>query len=238
MYIFNRIARYLSVFFVAGIISYSALAQVEVKWEKELTSDILWQEVTALGNLIVSSGNQLAGVDTETGAIVWSKPELAGLNRVAYNEIPRSPFFAVDLGKSILVMDQFSGDMIFDSQKAGIGTIEDYFLLYNSDAILVSGESPGGEPIMVSVRMSDGSVTWSMNEEFGRIISVTELENRELLIVTLFNNYKLNAVNGDIIWNEDNSAEAEPIKNMGALGDLMKTMAESMVEDVGLELRF
>ncbi len=238
MYIFNRIARYLSFFIVAGIISYSALAQVEVKWEKELTSDILWQEVTALGNLIVSSGNQLAGIDTETGAVIWSKPELAGLNRVAYNEIPRSPFFAVDLGKSILVMDQFSGDMVFDSQKAGIGTIEDYFLLYNSDAILVSGESPGGEPVMVSVKMSDGSISWSMNEEFGRIISVTELGSKELLIVTLFNNYKINAENGDIIWNEENSAEAEQMKNMGALGDLMKTMAENMVEDVDIDLRF
>jgi outer membrane protein assembly factor BamB len=238
MYIFNRIARYLSIFILAGMISFSSLAQVEVKWEKELSSNILWQEVTALGNLIVSSGNQLAGVNTETGAIIWSKQELAGLNRVAYNEIPRSPFFAVDLGKSILVLDQFSGDLVFDSQKAGIGTIEDYFLLYNSDAILVSGESPGGEPIMVSVKMSDGSVTWSMNEEFGKIISVTELGNKELLIVTLFNNYKLNAENGQVIWNEVNSAESEQMKNMGALGDLMKTMAENMVEDMDIELRF
>jgi hypothetical protein len=220
------------------MISFSSMAQVEVKWEKELSSDILWQEVTALGNLIVSSENQLAGVNTETGAIIWSKQELAGLNRIAYNEIPRSPFFTVDLGKSILVLDQFSGDLVFDSQKAGIGTIEDYFLLYNSDAILVSGESPGGEPIMVSVRMSDGSVTWSMNEEFGRIISVTELGNKELLIVTLFNNYKLNSENGEVIWNEVNSAESEQMKNMGALGDLMKTMAENMVEDMDIELRY
>jgi hypothetical protein len=83
MYIFNRIARYLSIFILAGMISFSSLAQVEVKWEKELSSNILWQEVTALGNLIVSSGNQLAGVNTETGAIIWSKQELAGLNRVA-----------------------------------------------------------------------------------------------------------------------------------------------------------
>ena len=238
MYIFNRIARYLSIFILTGMITYSSMAQVEVKWEKELTSDILWQEVTALGNLIVSSGNQLAGVNTETGAIIWSKLELAGLNRIAYNEIPRSPFFTVDLGKSILVLDQFSGDLVFDSQKAGIGTIEDYFLLYNSDAILVSGESPGGEPIMVSVKMSDGSVSWSMNEEFGRIISVTELGNKELLIVTLFNNYKLNAENGQVIWKEVNSAESAQMKNLGAFGDLMKAAAESMTEGMEIELRY
>lgn len=238
MYIFNRIARYLSIFVLTGMISYSSMAQVEVKWEKELSSDILWQEVTALGNLIVSSGNQLARVNTETGAIIWSNQELSGLNRIAYNEIPRSPFFTVDLGKSILVLDQLSGDLVFDSQTAGIGTIEDYFLLYNSDAILVSGESSGGDPVMVSVKMSDGSVSWSMNEEFGRIISVTELGNKELLIVTLFNNYKLNAENGEVIWNEVNSSESAQIKNMGAMGDLMKTMAGNMAEDMEIELRF
>jgi len=238
MYIFNRIARYLSIFVLTGMISYSSMAQVEVKWEKELSSDILWQEVTALGNLIVSSGNQLARVNTETGAIIWSNQELSGLNRIAYNEIPRSPFFTVDLGKSILVLDQLSGDLVFDSQTAGIGTIEDYFLLYNSDAILVSGESSGGDPVMVSVKMSDGSVSWSMNEEFGRIISVTELGNKELLIVTLFNNYKLNAENGGVIWNEVNSSESAQIKNMGAMGDLMKTMAGNMAEDMEIELRF
>jgi hypothetical protein len=35
-----------------------------------------------------------------------------------------------------------------------------------------------------------------------------------------------------------NSAESEQMKNMGALGDLMKTMAENMVEDMDIELRF
>lgn len=238
MYTFNRIARYLSIFILTGMITYSSMAQVEVKWEKELTSDILWQEVTALGNLIVSSGNQLAGVNTETGAIIWSKLELAGLNRIAYNEIPRSPFFTVDLGKSILVLDQFSGDLVFDSQEAGIGTIEDYFLLYNSDIILVSGESHSGDPIMVSVRMSDGSVAWSMDEEFGRIVATTELGNNELLIVTLFNNYKLDAASGKIIWKEVNSAEAAQMKNLGAFGDLMKAAAESMTEGMEIELRY
>ena len=157
MYIFNRIAGYLSVFFLAGMISYSSLAQVEVKWEKQLSSDILWQEVTALGNLIVSSGNQLAGVNTETGAIIWSSPELAGLNRIAYNEIPRSPFFAVDLGNSILVLDQFSGDLVFDSQKAGIGTIEDYFGMGQVGGILTAQGKQLSPHIAIQTAASSGA---------------------------------------------------------------------------------
>jgi len=238
MYNFKRITGYLSVFIFSGMVFSSAFGQVELKWEKELSSDILWQEVTALGNLIVSSGDELAGVNTETGTIIWSRQDLAGLNRVAYNEIPNSPFFTVDLGNSILALDQFSGDLVFDSREAGLSNIDDYFLLYNLDAILVSGESYGGEPQMVSVRMSDGSVAWSMNEEFGRIVAATDLGNNELLIVTLFNNYKLDAGNGQIIWKEANSEEAAQVEKMGVLGDLMKAAAENMAQDMEIELRY
>jgi outer membrane protein assembly factor BamB len=238
MYTFNRISRYLAIIILAGMTNLAALAQVVVKWERELSSDILWQEVTALGNLIVSSDNQLAGINTETGELLWSKQELAGLNRIAYNEVSNSPFFTVDLGSSILVLEQLSGDLVFDSQKAGIRTINDYFLLYNSDAILVTGESAGGEPIMVSVKMSNATVSWAMNEKFGRIIAATELGNDELLIVTLFNNYKLNAGNGDIIWKEANSPEAAQVEKLGVLGDFMKAAAESMTEDMEIELRY
>ncbi len=48
-------------------------AQVEVKWNTEVPTNNLWQEVTALGNLIVSSRGGLIGLDAETGKIVWSK---------------------------------------------------------------------------------------------------------------------------------------------------------------------
>ena len=51
-------------------------AQLEVKWKKQVPTDILWQEVTALENLIVSSRGGLIGVDTETGDISWSSRAL------------------------------------------------------------------------------------------------------------------------------------------------------------------
>jgi hypothetical protein len=53
--------------------------------------------------------------------------------------------------------------------------------------------------------MSDGNLSWSLEEKFGSIINVNELDNQELLIVTLFNNYKLNNDRGAIIWKNTNS---------------------------------
>jgi len=234
----NRNRKYLFLVILFTLSTFTGFTQVEVKWTKELPADILWQEVTALGNLIVSSENQLIGVDTETGEIRWSKHQHAGLYREAFNELPNSPFFTVTTNNSIHLIDQLSGDEVFDSYKAGINTIEDYFLLYNSDAILVAGKGVGDEPLMVSVKMSEGSVSWTMKEKFGRIISATELGNDELLIVTLFNNYKLNASSGTIIWKEANSEAAAQTDKLGALGDIMKALAENISEKMEFDLRY
>ena len=235
---FFSIRKCLAIIFMAAITNIAAYAQIELKLKNELSSNIRWQEVTALGNLIVCSGDHLSGINTETGEVSWTNADFGGLNHGAYNELPNSPFFTLTLSNSIQLIDQFSGNLIFNSEKAGISTIEDYFLLYNSNAILVAGENPGGDPIMVSVRMSDGTVSWFMNEEFGRIIAVNELENNELLIVSLFNNYKLNADNGTIIWQEVNSAESAQVEKLGVLGDLMKSAAENMSEGMDIDLRF
>ncbi len=234
----TRRSQYLLLAILLTVSSFTGFAQIEVKWTNELPADILWQEVTALGNLIVSSNNDLVGIDTETGENRWSKQEHAGLNREAFNELPNSPFFTVTTGNSIHLIDQLSGDEVFNSYKAGINTIEDYFLLYNSDAILVAGKDIGGEPLMVSVKMSEGSVSWTMKEKFGRIIAANELGNNELLIVTLFNNYKLNASTGKVIWKEVNSAESAQADKLGDLGAFLKSAAEALTKDMEIDLRY
>ncbi len=210
----------------------------EVKWTKDLPGNILWQEVTVLGNLIVSTDTQLVGIDPDTGNIIWSKPEHTNIGLEAYAELANSPFFTVTKNNSIHLIDQLTGKEVFNSEKAGIRTIDDYFLLYNLDAILVAGKDAGKKPLMVSVKMSDGSVSWTMSEKFGRIIAATELENNELLIITLFNNYKLNTGTGQIIWKEVNSAGSAQADKLGAFGALLKAAAETMTANMEIDLRY
>ncbi len=211
---------------------------MELKWNKQLPNDIQWQEVTALGNLIVSSSDALMGIDTDTGEVNWSIRSLSNLGRQSYEELPNSPFFTITTDRTLHLIDQFSGKEVFNSYDAGLLDISGYFLLYNSDAILVAGTTPNDEPKVVSVKMSDGTISWAMNEKFGRIIAANELGNNELLIVTLFNNYKLNAGSGDIIWKQANSKEAAQTEKMGAFGALLKAAAENMAKDIDIDLRF
>lgn len=234
----NNANKFCLLLFVLALFPILSFSQVEVKWNKELASNIIWQEVSSLGNLIVCSGDALMGINTETGEINWSKSEHAGIPRHLYRELPNSPFFTIENNNVIYLIDQFSGDEVFNSTKAGIAEIKDYFLMYNSDAILVAGNNTAKEPVMLSVKMSDGSLSWTMNEKFGRIVAANELGNDELLIVTLFNNYKLNASTGKIIWKEVNSKEAAQVNKLGAFGDLMKAAAENLTSDMDIQLRY
>ena len=215
-----------------------ANAQAELSWDKQFTSTIKWQELNYLGNLVVSSSEALMGVDNVDGEINWSKTEFANLDRGAYKELANSPFFTIQKDNTIYLLDQLTGDEVFNSTNAGIEEITDYHLLYKSNSILVAGKDPAGEPIMLSVEMSSGNLSWTMKEKFGLIVAVNELENDELLIVTLFNNYKLKAASGEIVWKNTNSKEAEQVANMGAFGALMMEAAENMASDMDIQLRF
>ncbi|MFX0556964.1 hypothetical protein ACOCEA_09200 [Maribacter sp. CXY002] len=213
-------------------------AQMDVKWNKNLPNDILWQEVTALGNLIVNTKEGLIGLDPETGTNVWSYRAFGNLDRAAFEELPNSPFFTITTNNTLHMIDQFSGKEVFNSENAGLQSIASYYLLYNTNAIVVAGTDQNGEPLMVSVNMSDAKQSWSMNEKFGRIVAINELGNQEVLIVTLFNNYKLNANTGTIIWKNANSKESAQIDAMGKLGALMKKAAENLTKDQDFQLQF
>ncbi len=213
-------------------------AQVAVKWTKEVPTAILWQEVTSLGNLIVSSREELIGMDAETGEIIWSKRAHGNLDRAAFEELPNSPFFTVSGNNTLHLFDQFSGNEVFNSANAGLKEIASYFLLYNSNSILVAGTGFNAEPLLVSVHMSNGSLNWSIEEKFGSIININELDNQELLIVTLFNNYKVNATTGTIIWKNTNSKDNAQLDNLSGFGALIKEAAENLVQVMDFQLNY
>ena len=70
-------------------------AQLEVAWEKPLSAELQWQQITALGNLITCTPDALQRIDAETGELIWSNVDLANLPQEAFNPIAGSPFFKV-----------------------------------------------------------------------------------------------------------------------------------------------
>ena len=213
-------------------------AQMQSKWTKEFSSSIAWQEVTALGNFIVNTSSELSAIDPATGEALWSKTELGGLSRSNYKELPNSPFFSATKNNNIQIIDQLSGDVVFDASKAGIQLFKDSYFLYQNDGILVSGQDTSNEPAIVFVKMSTGELVWKINEDLKKIVTVNEISDQEILVVTLFKVFKINSSSGDIAWKQSISSEVDKMESMGAFGALMKVAAENMVKDEDIEVRF
>lgn len=225
----------LTIFFVVT----QSNAQVDEVWRKDFGSEILWQEVTSLGDLIVCTQTSLSKINPGNGEVIWENQDFGNISRNDYEQMSNSPFISINKGNAVYMLESFGGKVVFDSEKAGISKITSNYFLYKNNGILISGDkTESSDPIMLMVNISSGKINWKIEEKFGRIVSVNEPSDSEILVVTLFDNYKINSSNGEIIWKNANSAEAEQMEGMGALGGLMKSFAENVAEDMDFDIRY
>ncbi len=226
-------------FVILAIFYQYSTAQVHQSWNADLGGQILWQEVTPLGNLIVSTEKSLQGLDPETGKYLWSLGEFGGLSRENYQNLLNSPLFSITKGEFFYMINPFTGDVVFDSKKVGINDLKYQDVLFKTNGVLIAGEKAGTkDPVLLMVDLTSGNVLWTKDEKFGSIVAVNELSNDMFLLVTLFHNYKIESKTGNVVWQNATSKETAQLENMGTLGTLMKNMAESMAEDMEIEMRF
>ncbi len=213
-------------------------AQVNEVWKKNLENPVIWQKVSTFGNYMVCTSSELAAVNPETGEIIWSNSEFGGISEMQIEELSGSPLMSVNQNDIIYMIDPFSGKVKFNSSEAGISELKTKQVLYKANGILAAGKNSDGEPLMLMVDMGSGEIVWKIEEKFGRIVTLNELSEKELLIVTLFKNYKINSETGEIIWKNSTSAEAEQLDNMGAFGSLLAGVAEQAVADEDIVINF
>ena len=213
-------------------------AQVNELWKKDLSGNLLWQQVTSFGNYFVCTDAEFAAYNPETGEQLWANSKFANIANSQIEEMSGSPLVSVNQGADISVLDPFSGEIKFNSSQAGIADLKTKQVLYKANGILVAGKSTGGDPLMLMVDMATGNTVWKIEEKFGRIVTLSELSDSEVLIVTLFKNYKINTKNGEIIWKNSTSKEAEQLESMGAFGSLLQGVAEQAVADEDFVINF
>ncbi len=213
-------------------------AQVKEDWSSSFEKAINWQMVTALGNYIVQTNSGLYGIDYASGDILWHNPQFSSLEEASFSELENSPFAKIETRTGLFFINTFDGDVVFNSADSGVQKVKEHFVLYRSNSIIVSGKSADGENIAVSVDIASGSVLWKSQEDFGRIVDVVELTDTELLGITLFKNLRVNSRTGEVIWSNENSEEAKQLSSMGGFGNLLKKAAETISEQVEINLDF
>ncbi len=216
----------------------NSLAQVNELWKKDLTGNLLWQQVNSYGNYIVCTNSELASFNPETGEKIWSSQQFANISNTQLQEMAGSPLLSINQGEAVTLIDPFSGDIKFNSSQAGISELKTTEVLYLANGILVAGKNLEGKPLMLMIDMASGKTAWQIEEKFGRIVTVNEFSDQELLIVTLFNIYKINSKTGDIIWKSATSKAAEKLQDMGAFGSLLQGVAEQVVADEDIKVNF
>jgi hypothetical protein len=211
---------------------------VPVTWKKDFTGAIKWQKVSALGNYLVGTSNALLYVDQDTGKIIWSNPEFKNLNEGDVSQVGNSPLISVNQGTTVNMIDPFSGESKFDSKRAGINEIKDQMIMYSSNAILVSGRTFNNKDILILSSLTNGKTLWELEDDFGRLITASDVSSSEILIVTLYNNYKINTQSGELIWKNDTSDANKELNKLGALGSLMKQAAANVAQDMDFNIQF
>ncbi|MCK5168840.1 MAG: PQQ-like beta-propeller repeat protein, partial [Bacteroidales bacterium] len=221
------------------VISWSlSHAQVNELWKKDLSGKVLWQQVTSFGNYFVCTDTEFAAFNQETGEKLWSNTQFANIANEQIQEMSGSPLLSITQGDAITLLDPFTGNIKFNSSQAGVVDLKTEQVLYKANGILVAGKNMNRNPIMLMVDMATGKTVWQIEEKFGRIVTLNELSDKELLIVTLFKNYKVNSKTGEIIWKNAISKEAEQLESMGAFGSLLQGVAEQAVANEDFVINF
>ena len=221
-----------------AVACFSLNAQSEASWTSSFDQQINWQKVTSLGNYIVQTNAGLFGINTETGDILWHDAEFANIEEAAWSELNNSPFSKIETPKGLYIINTFDGSRLFNSYAHGFSKVEEHYVLYRSNSILVAGKSDLGPNTVMSIDIGTGDVLWTSEGDVGKMVTVIELTDKELLGITLLKNVRMNSRTGEIIWSVENSAESKQLNKLGAFGDLLKQVAEEAAENMEIKLDF
>jgi outer membrane protein assembly factor BamB len=213
--------------------------EVKETWTKTIAAGLNWQKVYNSGTYIVNTHQSLSGVNPNNGEIIWSHKQFGPINTENMDELEGSSLLQLKHNNAILFIDPFSGEIKFNSETAGVQEIIRQKVLSLSNTIFIAGKDATQQPILLLVDITNGEIKWKLNEKFGSVISIQEINPKEFLLVTVFNNYKMETNTGKVIWKNAISDEAERANNMkGGLGAFVKDIANAVVDQSEIKITF
>ncbi|MBK6882068.1 MAG: hypothetical protein IPH05_03830 [Flavobacteriales bacterium] len=159
---------------VLSAVASITIAQTAPVWETSPGGGISWMRTTSTGNLLVCTSEGLKGLDPESGAISWTVKELANAPEAGYQEINGTPFISLaptGAPEDLVIMEPFSGNVVFNSKEAGISKIVNRYFLYPNNAIVVVGQKADKSAAMACVDMGTGKVRWTKDDKFSRLLA-------------------------------------------------------------------
>ncbi|MCB0793306.1 MAG: PQQ-binding-like beta-propeller repeat protein [Flavobacteriales bacterium] len=196
-------------------------AQLAQAWSLD-TGPVNWIRTTAAGALIACTAKGLHGIDTEKGTLSWTIDELANAPESGYEEIARTPFVNLipdQRPEDLLIVEPFSGKVVFNSEEAGISNIASKYFLYQNQVIVLVGQKADKTAAMSCVDMNTGKVLWSKDDSFSKLTACNSVGPNELILSTLFYAYKFDSRTGEELWKKCPDPGFEQMAGFAALLD-------------------
>src|SRR5881392_2056166 len=127
----------------------------------KLKGDILWQQATPMGALLVSTDAALSAVDIERGQVTWEKPELGGLLADSVHMVEGSLLMEATRPGLLLIFDPVTGTVVFDSRRLNLAQIVTRRVLPQSGTLLVHGNRAAGPSVVALYDLVTGEQRWA-----------------------------------------------------------------------------
>ncbi len=193
----------------------AAFAQSAPTWKANITGSVLWQKVTPMGTLVVTTTDGMYGIDPASGKVSWSQKSLSNVAEENYEVIPNTPFVAIvkpngNVGEHT-VINSVDGKILCNSKEAGIGVISRH-ILYETGNILLFGLGDKLSAVVAVFDISTGQMKWKKENLFGKSIFSEKIdsrpieENGDAFVLATSGGltggqvYKISTSTGEVIW--------------------------------------
>src|SRR5437660_6448176 len=129
-------------------------------WTLKVRGDILWQQATPMGALLVSTDAALSAVDIERGQVTWEKPELGGLLADSVHMVEGSLLMEAARPGLLLIFDPVTGTVLFDSRRLNLTKVVTRRVLPQTGTLLVHGQRQSGPPVVALYDLATGTQRW------------------------------------------------------------------------------
>ncbi|HLM59089.1 MAG TPA: PQQ-binding-like beta-propeller repeat protein [Pyrinomonadaceae bacterium] len=160
---------YLVCSLVAGLLL-AVATQAAPLWTHKPAGDIKWYRVTEVGSVLVGTKGAVYLLDSETGAQVWSRADLPGVEEYEVEEINGTPLLLVsDTSGSfskntrLFALDLLTGQNIWQTEKLQGATVA-VEPVYEKDLVLLvtvpNNAANKAKPKITALRMTSGELVW------------------------------------------------------------------------------
>src|SRR2546425_1734953 len=129
-------------------------------WTLKLKGDILWQQATPMGALLVSTDAALSAVDIERGQVTWETPELGGLPADSVHMVEGSLLMEATRRGLLKFFAPVTGAVVFDSRRLNLTRVVPRRVLPQSGTLLVHGNRAAGPSVVALYDLVTGEQRW------------------------------------------------------------------------------